>query len=416
MILRLAIASLWARAVTVAMTILAIALSVALFLGVEQIRKGARDSFANTISGTDLIVGARSGSVQLLLYSVFRIGNATNNISWESYQDIAAQPQVDWIVPISLGDSHRGFRVMGTTTGFFEHYRYRRDRGLRFAEGGEMEDLFDAVVGADVAAQLGYAVGDPIVVAHGVASFSLHDDQPFRIAGILEKSGTPVDRTVIVSLEGIEAIHVDWRSGGRIAGAGTPEETIRQMDLTPRAITAALVGVQSPLDIFALQRGINTYRAEPLLAILPGVALQELWSIVGVAETALLAVSAMVVLTALIGLMATIFASLNERRREMAIFRAMGAPPRVVLGLLLTEAAVSAAAGALLGLALLYGALWLARPAIDAAFGLWLPIAAPGLREALTLAIVIGAAMLVSLAPALRAYRLSLADGMQVRI
>ena len=225
-----------------------------------------------------------------------------------------------------------------------------------------------------------------------------------------------MDRTVIVSLEGIEAIHVDWRSGGRIAGQSTPPETIREMDLTPRAITAALVGTRSPLDIFALQRGINTYRAEPLLAILPGVALQELWSIVGVAETALLGVSAMVVLTALMGLMATVFASLNERRREMAIFRAMGARPRVILGLLLVEAAVSAAVGAILGLALLYGVLWLARPAIDAAFGLWLPIAAPGPRELLTLAIVIGAAMLVSLVPALRAYRLSIADGMQVRI
>ena len=187
MILRLAIASLLARTATVSMTVLAIALSVALFLGVEQIRTGARDSFANTISGTDLIVGARTGSVQLLLYSVFRIGNATNNVTWESYQDIAAQPQVDWIVPISLGDSHRGFRVMGTTTGFFEHYRYRRDRSLTFADGGEMEDLFDAVVGADVAAQLGYALGDPIIITHGLASFSRHDDQPFRIAGILEE-------------------------------------------------------------------------------------------------------------------------------------------------------------------------------------------------------------------------------------
>jgi putative ABC transport system permease protein len=115
MILRLAIASLFARALTVGMTIVAIALSVALFLGVEKVRTGAKASFADTISGTDLIVGARSGSVQLLLYSVFRIGNATNNVTWESYQDIAARPEVEWIVPISLGDSHRQFRVMGTT-------------------------------------------------------------------------------------------------------------------------------------------------------------------------------------------------------------------------------------------------------------------------------------------------------------
>lgn len=415
MILRLAIASLFARAMTVGMTVLAIALSVALFLGVEKVRTGAKASFADTISGTDLIVGARSGSVQLLLYSVFRIGNATNNITWESYQDIAARPEVEWIVPISLGDSHRQFRVMGTSTEFFERYKYRQGRSLAMADGVVMTDLFDTVIGADVAAALGYTVGDPIVVAHGLASFSEHKDQPFRVSGILEKTGTPVDRTVIVSLEAIEAIHVDWQSGAQIPGQSTPVEVIRQMDLSPQAVTAALVGVESPLRTFALQRAINEYSEEPLLAVLPGVALQELWAIVGVAETALLGVSAMVVVTALIGMMATIFSSLNERRREMAIFRAMGARPAMILGLLVLEAMLTAAVGALLGLGLLYLSLVLAQPFVDSAFGLWLPIEAPSLRELWVLLGVIAAGAIVSLIPALRAYRLSLADGMMVR-
>ncbi|WP_298973051.1 ABC transporter permease [uncultured Roseobacter sp.] len=416
MILRLAFGSLLARAVTVAMTILAIALSVALFLGVEKVRTGAKASFADTISGTDLIVGARSGSVQLLLYSVFRIGNATNNLTWESYQDIAARPEVDWIVPISLGDSHRQFRVMGTTTAFFERYKYRTGQSLAVERGVIMEDLFDAVIGADVAATLGYDVGDPIVVAHGLASFIEHDDQPFRVSGILQKTGTPVDRTVVVSLEAIEAIHVDWRSGARIPGQSTPAETIRQMTLEPQAVTAALVGVKSRLQVFNLQRAINEYPQEPLLAILPGVALQELWQIVGIAETALIAVSGMVIVTALIGMMATIFSSLSERRREMAIFRAMGARPRVILSLLVLEAAMMAAIGALIGLALLYVSLLFAQPLVDAAFGLWLPIEAPTLRELWVLIGVVAAGAIVSLVPAIRAYRMSLADGMMVRI
>lgn len=415
MILRLAIASLWARALTVGMTVLAIALSVALFLGVEKVRTGAKASFADTISGTDLIVGARSGSVQLLLYSVFRIGNATNNLTWESYTDIANRPDVDWIVPISLGDSHRQFRVMGTTTTFFEHYKYRQGRSLEVADGALMDDLFDAVIGADVAATLNYAVDDPIVVAHGLASFTEHKDQPFRVSGVLAKTGTPVDRTVIVSLEAIEAIHVDWQSGARAPGQSTPVERIRQMDLTPKAVTAALVGVESPLQTFALQRAINEYREEPLLAILPGVALQELWGIVGIAETALLAVSAMVVVTALIGMMATIFSSLNERRREMAIFRAMGATPVTILGLLVLEAVLIAAVGATLGLALLYLGLGIAQPLVDSAFGLWLPIDPPSMRELRVIAAVIAAGAIVSLVPALRAYRMSLADGMIVK-
>ncbi|MFT5364386.1 MAG: putative ABC transport system permease protein [Akkermansiaceae bacterium] len=416
MILRLATGSLLARSLTVGMTILSIALSVALFLGIEKVRTGARASFADTISGTDLIVGARSGSVQLLLYSVFRIGNATNNVTWQSYQDIAARSEVDWIVPISLGDSHRQFRVMGTTNAFFERYKYRGDRALTFAQGHGLNDLYDAVIGADVAQALGYAVGDPIVVSHGLASFTQHDDQPFRVAGIVAKTGTPVDRTVIVNLEAIEAIHVDWQGGALAPGQSTPVDVIRQMDLTPTAITAAMVGVSSRLDIFGLQRWINEYPQEPLLAVLPGVALQELWQIVGVAETALVAVSGMVVVTALLGMMAMIFSSLNERRREMAIWRAMGASPATILGLMVLEAALMAAIGAALGFALLYAGLWIAQPMVDAAFGLWLPIDAPSGREFAVLAAVVVAAAVASLVPALRAYRLSLADGMMVRI
>ena len=415
MILRLALSSLMARALTVGMTVLAIGLSVSLFLGVEKVRTGAKASFADTISETDLIVGARSGSVQLLLYSVFRIGNATNNVTWESYQDIASRPEVEWIVPISLGDSHRQFRVMGTNAAFFDHYKYRRGRSLEFERGNVMDDLFDTVVGHDVARSLGYSIGDPIVVAHGLASFTEHKDQPFRVTGILEKTGTPVDRTVIISMEAIEAIHVDWQSGAKIPGQTTPIDTLRQMDLTPNAVTAAFIGVKSPLRTFALQRSINEYPEEPLLAILPGVALQELWGIVGIAETALLAVSGMVVVTALIGMMATMFSSLNERRREMAIFRAMGASPISIIGLLVLEAVLTAAVGAVIGLGLLYLGLFLAQPVVDSAFGLFLPIEPPAIREMFVLLTVVAAGAIVSMLPAFRAYRLSLADGMMVR-
>ncbi len=411
---RLALKSLLSRAVTVSLTVFAIALSVALFLGVEKLRTGAKASFADTISGTDLIVGARSGGVQLLLYSVFRVGNATNNVTWQSYQDIADRPEVDWIVPLSLGDSHKGFRVLGTTPEFFERYKYRGGRSVTFTQGGAFDDLFDAVVGADVAAALGYDLQDSIVVSHGVASFTDHDDKPFRISGILEKTGTPVDRTVFVSLEAIEAIHIDWKGGGRSQNTISADE-VREMQLTPKAVTAAMVGTTSRLKIFGLQRWINEYPEEPLLAILPGVALSELWSLIGVAESALIAVSVMVVITALLGMAAMIFSGLNERRREMALLRAIGARPWTILLLLTTEAALMSLTAVTLGIGLLYTGLWLARARIDAAFGLYLEITAPSPREWVVLAAVILAGIAVSLLPAIRAYFLSLADGMQVK-
>lgn len=416
MLFRLALQSLSSRRVTVGLTVFAIALSVALLLGVEKVRNGARSSFADTISSTDLIVGARSGSVQLLLYSVFRIGNATNNVSWQSYQDIAKRPEVEWIVPLSLGDSHRGYRVLGTTPDYFDRYKYRGGRNLDFAAGKRFDDLFDAVIGADVAAALAYKVGDPIIVSHGLASFSDHDDKPFRVSGILAKTGTPVDRTVIVSLGAIEAIHVDWQSGARIPGAQIGVEKVRAMKLVPKAITAAMIGTKSKLKIFSLQRAINEYDEEPLLAILPGVALQELWEIVGIAETALIGVSIMVVITALVGMIAMVFSSLNERRREMAILRAVGARPSIILGLLIAESFFMTVFGTIFGVVVLYAALWFARPLVDAAFGLYLPIEMIARREWTLLGAVVAAGVIVALIPAIRAYRQSLADGMTVRI
>ncbi len=415
-LLTLAFRSLLSRWITVSLTVFAVAMSVALFLAVEKVRIGAKASFADTISDTDLIVGARSGSVQLLLYSVFRIGNATNNVTWQSYQDIAARPEVDWIVPLSLGDSHRQFRVMGTTVEYFQRYKYRGGRSLAFAAGERFDDMFDAVVGADVARELGYQVGDPIIVSHGIASFTEHDQLPFTISGILAKTGTPVDRTVTISLEGLEAIHVDWRGGAKIPGQATPADTLRAMDLQPKAITAALIGVKSKLRVFQIQRAINEYKEEPLLAILPGVALAELWQIVGVAETALVGVSALVVVTALLGMAAMIFSGLNERRREMAILRAMGARPTTIMGLLMVEATLMAVIGALMGVVFLFIGLAIARPYIDAEFGLYLPIAFLSSREGWVLLAVIAAGAVTSLLPAWRAYRLSLADGMTVKV
>jgi putative ABC transport system permease protein len=415
-VFRLAVQSLRNRWITALLTVLAIAFSIMLLLGVEKVRTSARESFAGTISGTDLIVGARSGAMNLLLYSVFRIGNATNNVTWRSYQDILHRPEVAWAVPLSLGDSHKGFRVLGTSTDYFSLYKYRDGQRLSFATGRPFDDLFDVVLGADVASTLGYHVDDKIVVAHGVGSVGpKHDDLPFRVAGILKRTGTPVDKTLHVSLAAIEAIHVDWQAGYRIPGQHTPADQLRQMPLQPRAITAALVGLKSRLQVFGFQRYVNDYRAEPLSAIMPGVALQEMWQLVGTAENALLAVSAMVVVTAMLGMTTMILSTLNERRREIAILRSLGAGPRTLIGLLVSEAGILTLLGIALGTVTMYVTLLAARPAIDSQFGIHLTINAPSAGELQLLAAILIGGVLAGLLPAWRAYRLSLADGMMVR-
>lgn len=417
-IFTLAWRSLLNRRFTALLTVVSIALSIALLVGVERLRTEARASFANTLSGTDLIVGARSGPVQLLLYSVFRIGDATNNISWESYQDIAKMSKVAWTVPLALGDSHRGFRVLGTTHAYFERYRYARDRQLQIQEGQRFEDLYDAVLGAEVAEKLGYKLGDAIVLAHGAAdvSFTRHDDKPFRVAGILARTGTPVDRTVHVSLEAIEAIHVDWRGGAPLPGVTISAEQARKMNLTPKAITAALVGLKSKIVTFRVQRAINEYPQEPLSAVLPGVALTQLWGLIGIAENALLIVSVFVVVVGLIGMLTALLMSLNERRREMAILRSVGARPGHVFALIMGEAGFLTLLGALFGMALLYLMLLLGQPIIESRFGLFIEIGRLSQYELVLLGSVVTAGFFVGSVPSYRAYRMSLADGLSVRV
>ena len=414
---RLATQSLGNRSLSAALTVLAIALSVTLFLGVDKVRTGARQSFANTISGTDLIVGARTGEIQLLLYSIFRIGNATNNITWKSYSDIAASPDVAWSVPLSLGDSHRGFRVLGTTPAFFEHYKYRRHKPLEFSQGAPFQGLYDVVLGSSVAEELGYALGDKVIIAHGTGriSFIEHGDKPFRVSGILKKTGTPVDRTLHVSLAAIEAIHADWTNGMPAPGQTISADQARNLDLTPKAITAALIGLKSKLATFTMQRRINEYRQEPLSAIIPGATLQQLWGLIGTAETALSVVSAMVIATALLGMVTSILTTLNERRREMAILRSVGATPVTILGLLTIEAALLTLLGIALGLLLFYIGLAAFQPVIDRSYSLQLSVDTLDWDQWVTLGAIFVAGVLAGLIPALRAYRLSVADGMTVK-
>ncbi len=416
MLFKLTLSSLYARLLTVSMTVFAISLSLMLYLSVEKLRSSAYTSFTNTISQTDLIVGSRTSSIQLLLYSVFRVGNATNNITWESYEDIIDRDEIAWSVPISLGDSHKGFRVMGTNLEFFERYKYRSGQSLEIEEGNYFDDLYDVVLGYGVAEKLGYKLDIPLIVSHGLQSFTDHDDQPFRVSGILAKTGTPVDNTVIVSLEAIEAIHVDWSSGTKIQGQETPVDQIRKMDLSPKNITAALIGVNSKLQVFQLQRWINEYPEEALSSILPGVALQELWRIVGIVENLLLGISIVVIFTTLIGMTAIVFSSLNERRREMAIWRAMGASPSIIIGLLMIEAFIIAVLSAIVSTILLFVLLYLLQPWIDSTYGILVNIEMLSLEDILIFVYFILAAMLVSLVPAIRAYWFSINDGMTIKI
>jgi putative ABC transport system permease protein len=416
-LLALAWHSAWSRRFVLSLVVVSIALSTLLLLGIEQLRRDTRDSFSQAVSGTDLIVGARTGSVSLLLYSVFRVGAATNNIRWSSVQALQAQPGIDWIIPFSLGDSHRGFAVVGTTPDYFRHFRYGDRQPLALAQGQAFEGVFEAVVGAEVARRLGYRLGERIVLSHGDGALALNDhaDKPFTVVGVLAPTGTPVDRSVHISLAGMEAIHLDWMAGVPLPGMAVSAEQSLQQDLTPRQVTAVLVGLHRRSAVFSMQRWVSTFQPEPLMAILPGVALDELWDMVNLGERSLLAVGGLVAVTSVLGLVAVVLAGLNERRRELAILRAVGAGPQQVLALLLIEGALVTGLGMLLGWLVCNALVIALAPWAQAQYGLGLRWQCPGEAELRVMGLILATGLIASLLPAWRAYRLALADGLSPR-
>lgn len=411
---QLAWASAWHRRFVLSITLASVALSAFLLASIEQIRADVREGFSQSVSGTDLIVGPRTGSTQLLLYSVFRIGQPTNNMRWDSVEALAGHRAVRWVVPISLGDSHRGFPVVGTSTAYFEHMRYGDDQALVLAQGRRFDKLFDAVIGSEVARQLGYHVGTPIVLSHGDGAFDANDhaDKPFKVVGILAPTGTPVDRSVHISLQAMQALHVDWVGGAPMPGIHVGIDQLTPELLRPTEVTAVLVGLKSRTAVFAVQRWLAEYDKEPLMAILPGVALDELWQVVGSAEKALLAITLLVAVVSFSGLVATMLAGLSERRRELAILRAVGASPRTVLALLLVEGTTLSALGVLLGWLASWAVLLAGQDAAQARWGLHVHAGWPTPNQALLMLGLMAAGLLASVLPAWRAYRLSLADGL----
>lgn len=372
MFAKLALKSLLNRKGSVFLTVIAMSVSVFALLAVDHIRSQTKDSFHSTVSGIDLIVGARTGSLNLLLYSVFRIGNPTNNIDWSTYKSVAANPKVAWAIPMSLGDSHRGYRVVGTTEDYFEHFSFGNKQTLDFDTGRPFAQVFDVVLGSEVATKLNYTIGTNIVLAHGLGktSFSLHEDNPFTVVGILKPSGTPVDQSLQVSLHGMEAIHNPRQPAAQLTGQPLPAGPSTQVQFEPEKITAFMLGLNSRLATFNVQREINTYPHEPLSAILPGVALSELWQMMSVLENTLRLISGLILVAALLGLTAMMLASVRERQREIYLLRVIGAPPLFLFLLIELEAIWVSGISILIGAAGLAFSLMIAQDFLAATYGL----------------------------------------------
>ena len=363
---KLAFKSIRHRSFATSATVFSIVLSLLLLFTVERVRRSVEDSFTQTVSGVDLLVGARTGSLQLVLFSVFNIGQVTNNISYDSYDKIHHNPDVEWTIPISLGDGHKGYRVVGTTTEFFEHYQVRSKEHLKIVNGSLFTEPTEVVLGAEVAEVLKYKLGDKIVVAHGSTdgdSFDEHADQPFTVVGILDGTGTAVDRSLYVSLAALDHLHEEHKDGESSEDhanhqhhdekehAGEVHDHEGHDDEHhPKAITSFFVKLKSKTRILSMQREITENKDEALLAVMPAAVLSDLWKSLSKIEFVLKLISTLVMVVGLIGMVIALMTSLNERRREMAILRSLGAGFSHLTKLVLLEVSL------ILGLAVLLSA------------------------------------------------------------
>lgn len=411
---KLAYKSLLNRRASVLLTLLTIAISVMLLLSIERVRIDAKSSFSNTISGTDLIVGARTGDIQLLLSSVFRIGHTNNGVSWQSYQYITKQRGVKWSIPISLGDSHKGQAVLGTTLDYFKHYRFAKKQPLAFTQGQAFSSINEVVIGSEVASKLAYKTGDEIVISHGMGntSFHHHDDNPFKVVGILKPTGTPVDKTLHVPLAAIELIH----GGGHHDHDDHHDHSSHALVGHPKQITAFLMGFDSPLYTLQIRRNINQFKPEPLLAIMPTVTLKELWEMLAIIEKILLLFSFVVVIISLLGMLTTLLANLNQRRRELAILRSVGARPWQLFSLISIESLLTTFLGCLVGCTLFYALMGTTAGYLQSQAGVSINISMLSDYELTLIGVIMAAGFIIGLIPATRAYFYSLSDGMSIKI
>jgi putative ABC transport system permease protein len=405
---QLAIKSLRNRLFSSTLTVVSIALSVALLLAVERTKRAGEEGFTQAISQTDLLVGARTGPLNLILYTVFNMGSPSNNVSWKSFQEIKAKTEIEWTIPYSIGDSHRGFRVVGTDENFYAHYSFHGGQKVLLAEGTTALGIWDAVIGSNVKNKLGYALGEKIVIAHGVThgeGVLMHDDKPFHVTGVLRPTGTVIDQGIYVSLYGIEAMHLK-----------APATEIKKEDIRIDDITSFFLRLKSRTAILNVQRDINNYPTEPLLAIIPGVALSELWRSLSQIDNILKMISWMVIGVGLAAMLSSLLAGLNERRREMAILRSLGAGPTKIAALMIFESGLLTLIGIALGLGIEISFFFVLQAWLENNFGFYMTGFAITKVEIIYLAVTLICGLLIGLVPALKASNSALKDGLSSRV
>ena len=398
-LLALAFRYLWARPLATVLNLVLLTLGLASITFVLLVGEQVQRSFQRDLAGIDLVVGAKGSPMQLILSGVFHIDVPPGNVPLADVQALAGKPMVAQVIPLSLGDSFRGFRIVGTTADYLTHYR------MRFAAGVPWAKPMEAVAGAEAARVAGLAAGTQFVGNHGLgASGHAHGDTPYRVTGVLAPCGCVVDRLILTASESVWQVHEKSMAA---------DEDDRKALEANREVTMALVRYRTPLAAASFPRYVNN--ETDMQAAAPAVEVTRLLRMLGVGSEVLRGMGAVLLLTAALSVFIALWTAVRERRADLAMLRMLGASPGKVAALLLAEAFWLAALATVLGLVLghgltaLVGSVLQAQQSLPLSGALWVP--AEGWIPVAAL-LTAGAAALI---PALSAYRVDVAQLLHTR-
>ncbi|MES2945543.1 MAG: FtsX-like permease family protein [Pseudomonadota bacterium] len=390
---------LWSRPLSAALNLLLLTLGLASISFLLLVSHQINRAFDRDLAGIDVVVGAKGSPMQLILSGVFHLDVPTGNVPLAAIKALQTHPLVAKVIPISMGDSFRGFHIVGTTADYLQHY------GVKLGQGAMWTQPMQTVIGAQVAWQTGLKVGDRFAGTHGLGGGGdVHEKTPYTVVGILEPSGTVLDRLLLTATESVWKVHE--------TDTALDEEDQKVLE-EEREVTLALIQYKTPLAAVTFPRFINS--TTEMQAAAPALEITRLLSMVGVGTDVLKALAGMLLLTAGLSVFIALWSAVRERRADLALLRMLGAPPRKIASLLLCEALWLALLAAMLGLALGQGAtaliawaLQLEKSVLIAAWS-WPP------ELFVVPLLALGVAFLSALLPALEAYRVNVFELLQSR-
>lgn len=396
------------RSLSSLLTMFSIMLGVALVIAIIILRQESEEAFNQTATGYELIVGPKGSSLQLTLNTVYQIGVPIQNMPLNVYELLKNDKRVKLAIPYVLGDNFKDFRLIGTVREIFTEFEYKK--GIRYSidQGKIFENDFEAVIGSETSQRTGLKTGDTFTGSHGVDSYEgaeTHDEFKFKVTGILEKTFTPADRVIFVTMNSVWKIHDHEEDNQKDSAALSKNEN---------TITSILLKLKNPIYFDLIRRQINDNKYEGInaQAVMPVFEIKQLFDIIGNIDSILLVIAYLVIFVAAISILVSLYNSMNERKRDIAIMRSLGATKLTILKIIVLEGALLSITGSAAGILLGHVAVFFMKNKISELAGIQISGTTFNIFELYILAGTLLLGILVSTIPALKAYKTDVAKNL----